>query len=309
LPEQVEPGVGDILLILDAAWNYVDDYPPVMQMIKARGGKSVVCIYDILPLTYPSLFQPRTVQNFQDWHERIVRKSDAAIAISHATAESLLDFTYKGHAAPASPFPVGWWPLGADFAKTAAEGVACKEVAQVAGGEPYFLSVGTLEPRKGYPTALDAFERLWRAGSGARYVIVGRPGWNTRALQKRLRNHPELGRRLFWFSNASDADLQLLYAQARGVMLASVAEGFGLPLVEAALHGVPVIASDIPVFREVGGDGARYFKLLDPASLATAIEETLAQPKAPPAIKTISWAESAKRLVKVVREEAYQLRG
>jgi len=89
----------------------------------------------------------------------------------------------------------------------------------------------------------------------------------------------------------------------------SVAEGFGLPLVEAALRGVPVIASDIAVFREVGGDGARYFDLLDSASLAAAIEDVLARPRTAPAIETVSWRESALELVRLIREEAYQLRG
>ncbi len=171
------------------------------------------------------------------------------------------------------------------------------------------MSVGTLEPRKAYPVAIEAFERLWAAGRDIRYVIVGRPGWNTRALQRRLREHREFGRRLLWLDDADDADLQLLYAHARGAVNCSVAEGFGLPLVEAALRGVPVIASDIAVFREVGGDGARYFDLLDSASLAAAIDDVLARPRTAPAIETISWRESALELVRLIRDEAYQLRG
>jgi alpha-1,2-rhamnosyltransferase len=89
----------------------------------------------------------------------------------------------------------------------------------------------------------------------------------------------------------------------------SVAEGFGLPLVEAALRGVPVIASDIAVFREVGGDGPRYFDLLDSGSLAAAIEDVLARPRSAPEIKTISWRDSALELVRLIREEGYQFPG
>ena len=79
--------------------------------------------------------------------------------------------------------------------------------ARIANGPVYFLSVGTLEPRKAYPLAIDAFEQLWAAGQEVRYVIVGRPGWNTQALQRRLRQHSEYGRRLLWLDDAEDADL------------------------------------------------------------------------------------------------------
>jgi alpha-1,2-rhamnosyltransferase len=303
LPVEIEPGPGDILLLLDACWNNNDDYPPLMRRIKAQGGKTVVAVYDILPLHYPSLFRPAAAGFFRAWREDIVGRADAAVAISRATAESLLEDMRGASPRP----PIGWWPLGADF--TAARGEPSATAAWIAAGKPYFIGVGTVEPRKAYPVALEAFERLWAAGRDIRYVIVGRPGWNTSALQRRLRQHSEFGQRLLWLDNADDADLQLLYANARGAVNCSVAEGFGLPLVEAALRGVPVIASDIAVFREVGGDGPRYFDLLDSKSLAAAIEDVLARPRVAPQIKTISWRESALELVRLIREEGYQLRG
>jgi len=304
LPLEIEPGPGDILLLLDACWNDVADYPPLMQRVKARGGKTVVAVYDILPLVHPALFRPVVTRDFHVWRQEIVARADAAVAISRATAQSLFEDMRGAGPRP----PIGWWPLGADFAVATGEPSA-KNATRAASGPPYFLSVGTLEPRKAYPVAIEAFERLWAAGRDIRYVIVGRPGWNTRALQRRLRENREFGRRLLWLDDADDADLQLLYANARGAVNCSVAEGFGLPLVEAALRGVPVIASDIAVFREVGGDGARYFDLLDSASLAAAIEDVLARPRTAPAIETVSWRESALELVRLIREEAYQLRG
>ncbi len=307
LPRIIEIGPGDILLVLDASWNRFADYPPIMRTVKARGGKSIIGVYDILPLAYPWLFRPLTVHNFRAWYSRILLEGDAVVAISRASAESLLGFLRGDASKPTCTLPIGWWPLGADF-DAATTGEASEQARSTAPGAPYFLSVGTLEPRKGYSVAIEAFERLWAAGVDVRYIIVGRPGWNTSVLQARLRKHKEFGARLFWFDDANDADLRLLYANARGAVLASVAEGFGLPLVEAALHGVPAIASDIPVFREVGGDGARYFKLLDSASLAAGIEEMLARPKTAPALKVISWRESTEQLVRLIREEAYQLR-
>ncbi len=284
LPEEIEPMEGDVLLLLDAAWNEAALYPPAMRRVKEKGGTNVVAVYDILPLLHPPLFNRKVGADFARWFDEIVRAADAAIAISRATAESVVD--YLAAKPSGKPLPVGWWRLGADFAKSAG-GAPSAKARRIAEGPPYFLSVGTLEPRKAYPTALGAFERLWAKGCVIGYTIVGRPGWNTTALQERLRGHSEAGRRLNWFDQASDADLHLLYAQARGTVNASVAEGFGLPVVEAAMHGAPVIASDIPIFREVGGTGARYFELLDPESLAAAIEATLTEPRRAPRIETI----------------------
>jgi glycosyltransferase involved in cell wall biosynthesis len=305
LPTKIAPGPGDILLILDAAWNNVGVYPPVLKAVKAAGGKIVVAVYDILPLLYPALFPQEVARNFRAWREGVLQHADTAVAISRATAESLADYE-RGEGR--TPPPIGWWRLGADFngAATGA-GAPSAAVARVASGGPYLLSVGTLEPRKGYPIALDAFERLWGEGREVSYVIVGRAGWNTSALGQRIRRHPEFGQRLFWFDGAGDADLRALYANARAVVNASLAEGFGLPLVEAAFHGAPVIASDIEVFREVGGDGARYFDPLDAASLAAAIAAELAGPRIAPAIATISWRESAQELARLIRDEAYPL--
>ena len=306
LREEIEPEPGDILLLLDAAWNEAALYPPAMRRVKEKGGTSVVTIYDILPLLHPSLFNLKVGSDFKRWFDEIVRAADAAIAISRSTAESVVD--YLAAAPSGKPLPVGWWPLGADFAK-AAGGAPSEKARRIAEGPPYFLSVGTLEPRKAYPTALAAFEALWAKGADIGYTIVGRPGWNTTALQERLRGHPEAGRRLNWLDKAGDADLHLLYAHARGTVNASVGEGFGLPVVEAATHGAPVIASDIPIFREVGGSGARYFELLDPESLAAAIESTLAAPREAPQIATISWRQSAEEMVRRIRQGDYPLRG
>ena len=304
LPQTVTPGPGDILLLLDAAWNNLGDYPRVLQTVKASGGKVVAAVYDILPLLYPALFRLAVAKTFAAWRETIVLQSDAVVAISRATAESVA--AYERDAGNENPPPIGWWPLGADFG-AAAPGDSSPKAKRIAAGGAYLLSVGTLEPRKGYPVALDAFERLWTEGRDISYVIVGKAGWNASALRARIRGHKEYDRRLFWFERARDADLRALYAGARAVVSASVAEGFGLPLVEAALHGAPVIASDIPVFREVAGDGARFFRLLDPGSLAAAIDAELDVPKIAPRIGTISWRQSAETLARLIREDAYQL--
>ena len=86
----------------------------------------------------------------------------------------------------------------------------------------------------------------------------------------------EFGRRLFWFDEVSDADVAYAYRHATSLIFASLSEGFGLPLVEAAKFGLPIIASDITVFREIAGDAASYFEALDAEFLAARLRESLA---------------------------------
>ena len=154
------------------------------------------------------------------------------------------------------------------------------------------VSASTIEKRQAFQDMLT----FLRENPDVRYVIVGRIGWNTLALQRRLREHPEFGRRLFWLDDASDADLHYLYPLACALVFPSFVEGFGLPLVEAAHFGARVIASDIPVFREVGGDAVAYFDTLDSASLAKRVREALAAPKLQRALPVLSWRQSAEAL-------------
>ena len=82
-------------------------------------------------------------------------------------------------------------------------------------------------------------------------MMFGRPGWRLDRLARRIRKHPQFGQRLIWFETGSDAELDYAYRHASALIFASRCEGFGLLLVLAMHYGLPVIASDIPVFREI----------------------------------------------------------
>ncbi|WP_115760418.1 glycosyltransferase, partial [Escherichia coli] len=88
-------------------------------------------------------------------------------------------------------------------------------------------------------------------------------------------NHAERNRRLFWLDGVSDEYLEKIYAASDCLIAASEGEGFGLPLIEAAQHKLPIIARDIPVFREVAGNHALYFSGATPDTLANAVKEWL----------------------------------
>jgi glycosyltransferase involved in cell wall biosynthesis len=106
---------------------------------------------------------------------------------------------------------------------------------------------------------LAAFDVLWSQGQDVNLVLVGKQGWLVDDLVAALQNHPERGARLFWLTGVSDEYLAKVYEASTCLVTASVGEGFGLPLIEAAQHKMPIIARDLPVFREVAGDCATYF--------------------------------------------------
>ena len=170
---------------------------------------------------------------------------------------------------------------------------------------PSMLMVGTLEPRKGHAQAVTAFERLWADGVEANLVIVGKQGWMVGELALRMREHPERDHRLFWFTDASDEWLETLYRAADLLLAASLGEGYGLPLVEAARRGVPLLVRDLPVFREVAGAHATYFSGLAPEDLATALLEWKRSAERrsvpdPAAMKVCGWRDSVDALLAAI---------
>jgi glycosyltransferase involved in cell wall biosynthesis len=160
--------------------------------------------------------------------------------------------------------------------------------------------VGTIEPRKGVEVMLDAAEAIWARGHGVEFVVVGRPGWALPSLLSRLEEVADADRGLTWLRAASDEDLTREYERADLLIMPSRGEGFGLPIVEALAHGVPVIARDIPVFRELLGDTDSYFSR--DADLADAILRRLADP-APAAHapgRLVTWRETARELLRII---------
>jgi glycosyltransferase involved in cell wall biosynthesis len=144
-------------------------------------------------------------------------------------------------------------------------------------GRPYVLHLGTIEPRKGIPTLIAAWEELQRADPAAPdLVIAGRDGWKTGPIHDRIRSSP-LADRIHLPGYVDRRDAIELLRHAAVFVLASEAEGFGLPLAEAISCGTPAVASDIPVLRETGGDAAIYCSSTDPAAFADGMRAALAR--------------------------------
>lgn len=303
-PQPVDIARGDKLVVAGAWWAAPAQTAAVIEEFSQKGGSTVTVLFDLFPLLYYEICS--NVDDFVAWFDKIVLASDAVVCISRSVADEFIEIMATQQRPFRKGLRLGWQGLGADFSGGGAESPSQDVLALSDGTSPLLLSVSTLEPRKGYPIALDALDKLWREGVEVRYVIVGREGWMVSALKRRIVSHPEYGQRLFWLSNASDADLRYLYRTAHSLVFASIAEGFGLALAEAAYYGLPAIVSDIPVFREIAGNSVRYFDLADSEMLALRIREALAAPKTPPAIAVTSWQEATETLLAMIDASAYQ---
>jgi glycosyltransferase involved in cell wall biosynthesis len=296
---------GDVLFMLDSAWSQPQHFVPLLQRALDSGSVVVGFVYDLIPLRYPQTCVPYMPETFRLWLEQTVRYADAIVCISRATADDLAAYVHERGLAHRPGLRIDYAHLGSDL-DNAVHAEASSAIRTLFDGKgSVFLMVGTLEPRKDYPCALDAFEQLWQSGRDVALCIAGKAGWNVEALVERLRSHREFGKRLFWIERVDDADLDHAYRHAAGLIQASIAEGFGLPILEAAARGTPVICSDIAVFREVAGTGAHYFAVGASASLARTLEQLLDsrfEPCAPTSTTVIrNWNDCARDVLDAVR--------
>lgn len=305
----VQPG--DILLFLDLNLSGIANNRKVLSRYRTQGVRIYFVVYDVLPLTNPNSFPSGIEQSFETWLEHLVEFADGAIGISQATVEELLKTLGRNGLLRSDPLKIGYFHLGANIADSVpTRGMPEDAIStlQCLRRNPSFIMVGTVEPRKCLTQAFGAFELLWAQGVDANLVIVGNEGWMLQSLEQRIRRCPELGRRLFRLKGVSDEYLEKLYSSCTALIAASEDEGFGLPLIEAAQHELPIIARDLPVFREVAGEHAFYFNGREDADLAQAVRTWLelnAEGRAPSSkgLPRLSWEQSAKMLTRVIVED------
>ena len=178
--------------------------------------------------------------------------------------------------------------------------------------EGFALSVGTLEPRKNLETLLEAWARLHRRRSDAPpLVLAGKLGWSADALRRRVEGTARAGW-LHPLGYVDEASLAALYRRARLFVFPSRYEGFGLPVLEAMAAGVPVVASDLPVLRELAGDAVLYAPPLDPDAWIRRTEELLDDPDRARGLADagrrradcFTWERAAEAYASVFREAA-----
>lgn len=308
--EAVDPRCGDVLGIVDISGETLVDAVDsgLHQRLRAAGCRIFAVCHDTLPVTHPHCFPPGADKTHQRWMEA-VSTFDAIFGTSKAVRDTVRGWLVENQPERVGVIKTGHFALGTDHIATSEMGDEPPPSLDLPTDRCLFITVGTIEPRKRHQQVMDAFEHRWAAGSTDCLVIVGKEGWqelpdrqrrDIPETVKRLSGHPERGQRLFWLDGLSDSELDALYHQANGLIAASEDEGYGLPLVEAGARGLPVLARDIPVFREVAPAQTCFFQGFTGDALATALDDWVPQRERDEhpgqSEASVSWRESARQL-------------
>lgn len=271
---------GDIYFALDLVLPPRGLNPWQFRWLKKSGVHIVFMVYDLLPITHPQFFRLSSRISFKWWMRHLVY-ADQLVTISHSTKRSIERFSEgrfgtNNVGAKAVVLPMSGEPEEGEWVlDTENEGLTHP-------GGRLFISIGTIEPRKGYDQTLEAFERVWSEGGDAHWWILGSKGWKVEKFIRKFTRHPEFGKRLRWHQSASDSSIHKAMTIADSLIINSKAEGLGLPVLEAQHHGLEVIARETEVFQEFARDRATFVEdgTWNSIALATVIYKNLSTSRA-----------------------------
>jgi len=227
------------------------DYPG---MLKRMQVKPIFLVHDLIPITHPEYCRAGERERHITRMNNVLAVAAGVITNSQATLDELAMFAeHSGQTTP--PSAVG----------LLAPGISGISPGKRPMASPYFVMLSTIEPRKNHCLLL----QLWRSlveslGEAApRLVVIGQRGWECENVVDMLERCEQLKGYVFEQPNCSDAELVTYLHHAQALLFPSFAEGYGMPVVEALALGVPVIASDLAVFKEIAGDIPEYVDPLD----------------------------------------------
>ncbi|OHE21148.1 MAG: hypothetical protein A2540_01055 [Sulfurimonas sp. RIFOXYD2_FULL_37_8] len=289
----VTPKSNDILILIDTTW--LDNNYKQLENLRQSGVKIVAVIYDIIPLIHPEFFTKDLVIFFKDWYKKATKQIDGYIAISESVKEDTYAYIKENINPNIEKEKFDYFYLGTNFSTVYDEKKVPDSFKNYFKTANAYLTVSTIEPRKNHSYILDTFDRLWDNNEDVTYIMIGRIGWNTESLMKRIKSHKEYSKKLFFLEDIDDNSLVYAYKNSKALIFASHAEGFGLPIIESFFYKLPVIASDTPIHREIAKEKATYFDLSDTHSLLSIIKNQNIKP-----VNDFiwqDWHESTKELI------------
>jgi glycosyltransferase involved in cell wall biosynthesis len=296
LPRRIETWRADVLLA-------------ALTIAPVRGEVPVVSVvHDLTAWTHPEWHARRTNIGFAPLWERTLERARRLICVSQATADDLLRLYPEAR----DRVRVVWNGVDPEFAPCHDAAARDSARARYAGGEPFVLYLGTLEPRKNVTTLVAACEQLWSAGlERPHLVLAGGIGWKTAPLERRIARSA-FRNRIHLAGYATREVALELYRSAEVFVYPSLAEGFGLPVIEAMACALPVVASDAAALTEVGGDAALYAPASDARALAAQISRVLEEPETrrrlqaegPGRAALFSWTATAEKTAAILAEAA-----
>lgn len=285
---------GRKLLLPDALWNN----ERVLDEIS--GGRELsVIVYDIIPILHPECVVDAYQQKFVRWLDNVLKYASQCICISKSVADDLIAYYKHKNIKRENSLEIHYMHLGFDIPKL--EESVRKNIADFVNRGMTFLIVGTVEIRKNHHLLLRSFKRVCQElpDKQIQLLIVGKDGWKNEDFKKMYDSDKLIHERCLWVKDASDGEVQWAYNHCVALVYPTRAEGFGLPLVEAAHFGLPILCSDIPIFHEVVGDNADYFAVNDEYALQEALIKWIQSELHPDSrfVKTYTWKECATELL------------
>lgn len=227
-------------------------------VVQGAAARVAVFVHDTIPVDFPQFQRAGVVERFGPMLRRVRARADWIICNSHQTEADLqrvmgpwgaIPPIIVAHLGVGLPEPAVSWPRPEGFDPD----------------RPFFVTLGTIEPRKNHGFLLDVWASLVQDGKAPipQLLICGTRGWNNEAVFGRLDTDPMIGRDVFELPGLADAEVAAVLGASAGLLFPSHAEGYGLPAIEAAALGVPVLCNDLPVYRETLGDIPVYASVDD----------------------------------------------
>lgn len=232
------------------------------EYLRRVGAKPVFLVHDLIPITHPEYCRPGELHRHVIRMQNVLQSAVGVIANSNDTLECLTHYAartgYRMPPAVAAPLAPAKLPAPSDIRPMTM---------------PYFVMLGTIEPRKNHWLILQLWRRIVevKAAQAPRLVIIGQRGWECENTLDMLERCEQLRDFVVEVPSCSDGEVATYLHHAQALLFPSFVEGYGMPLVEAMALGVPVIASNLSVFREIAGDLPCYIDPLDAPAWMTHI--------------------------------------
>lgn len=246
-------------------------------ILRRENARLITFVHDLIPIEFPEYARDGGAAAARARIETVLAHSAAILTNSAATRDSLLRIAHPRQ----QDIPIRHALLGTErFTMTGvadgAEGASEPDGSAVAQSpsKPYFVCLGTIEPRKNHLLLLNVWRDLVKHGVGGEMpalVLIGRRGWENENIVDMLDRCPSLTGYVDEYGAVSDAAVHALLRGAQALLLPSFAEGYGMPVAEAMALGTPVICSDLPALREASGGLADYLHPLDGEGWRSAI--------------------------------------
>lgn len=275
-------------------------FPNFDRWTTSKATITTVVIHDLGYRYFPETIEQRNLAHLRRRVAHAARTADLIITVSESAKSEII----AEYSVPASKIIVTPIPADPIYSQPGTVDVAAKYNLPT---KRYIFSIGNLEPRKDLPTMITAFRALpKKIRKQYSLVLAGGKGWKTEATERAITEAQAAGEHVVRPGYIPQEDVPAFYQQADLFCMSAIYEGFGMPIIEALTSGTPVVASDIPVLREAGGDAVLYAQPKNPDDFTKKMLSIITNPQkarldmkatAQAHLNTISWQDNTDRLI------------